>query len=519
MAMARALLSVTDKTDLELLAKGLIDAKIELVASGGTAKFLTERGLSSISVESITGNPESFDGRMKTISFQIGSGILFRRDHSGDQRDIEALKIKSIDLVVCNLYPFIEAAKRGSELATLVENVDVGGPTMIRAAAKNHRDVIVLTSPKEYPEFLERLKTNRLDFDFRLKLAALAFERLSFYDACIAREFNLLAGELPKLPVLDPDSRQILRYGENPHQQGAILRDPKSAGPANAPVLQGKEISYNNLLDADAAWRSLSDISRSGKGAGLYSVAIVKHGNPCGLATAETGLLALQMAWAGDPISAFGGILCLDFEANEEVAQFLSEKFVEVVIAPSFDSKARQIFSKKKNVRLLELAPVSDLPGPLFRSIGGGAVWQEEDNGRESEYKIVAGESELLSDSSLVSFGISAAKHLKSNAIALVAKKGNSFALVGAGMGNPNRLISLEQAVDKAHENGVKNLSNTLLISDAFFPFADTVELASKSGVGAIIQPGGSLKDSEVIAKAVELKIPMAFSGMRHFRH
>jgi phosphoribosylaminoimidazolecarboxamide formyltransferase/IMP cyclohydrolase len=519
----RALLSVSDKKGLDVLATELNKRGVEIISSGGTAKFIMNLGLPVTPIEKVTGNPEAFGGRMKTLSFQVASGLLFKRDSLEDLRQAQELGIEAIDLVVCNLYPFEEVAKRGGTLEELVENIDIGGPTMVRAAAKNFAHVTVSTDPNEYREIINALKENdgAIDLPLRKKLSLKAFRHTGLYDSLIASELERENQADGKTFCLSPMRSSELRYGENPHQKGYVYQWPLGEGLAQAEPIQGKALSYNNLLDADAALRSAKDLHMIAKDGEYQSVVtIIKHSNPCGAAMAKTPIKALEMAWAGDPISSFGSIICFNKEVDRESADWLSLKFVEVICAPSFSDEALEIFGKKKNLRLIPInldeLNVSDY---MIRSITGGWVVQEEDEGLDTDYKVVTEIPFEGTRMELARFGSMVCKHLKSNAIGLFMKSDDGFSIIGAGMGNPNRLISVAQSIEKARENGVTNLSDALLVSDAFFPFADNIEATSKAGIKFIVQPGGSIKDQEVIDACNNTGTAMVFTGRRHFRH
>lgn len=518
----RALVSVSDKKGLERIALGLRKLNIEIISSGGTGRFLEERGIAFTPIEKVTGNPEAFGGRMKTLSFQVGSALLFRRSNTQDIMEAANLGIDPIDLVICNLYPFDEVVKKGGELDELVENIDIGGPTMIRAAAKNFDAVCTCTNTGQYDLLLECLdKTGgQTDLATRKTMAMEAFRYTAAYDGLIANvleeEFNAETRTL----TLAAKKSSVLRYGENPHQKGWVYQDMKGKGLAHAKPVQGKPMSYNNLLDADAALRCTSDLSSLASDKLRHSVTVVKHLNPCGAAMGEDALETLQMAWDGDPISAFGSIICFNRPVQEDVAEWLSKKFVEVILAPDFSSKALDIFSSKKNLRLIKADMLSpERSETMVKSISGGWVVQNEDLGKDLEFQSMTKKEFPKSLQELAQFGIYVGKHLKSNAIALVKEMDTGYSLIGAGMGNPNRLISLVQAADKAKENGHESLEEAVLISDAFFPFKDTIEAANNVGVKKIIQPGGSIRDEEVVNCSNELGMSMAFTGRRHFRH
>lgn len=524
-SVKRALLSVSDKKGIIELATHLKDQGVEIISSGGTRKHLESAGIAVTPIEMVTGNPEAFGGRMKTLSFQISSSLLFRRDHQEDVYQAKELGIDPIDLVVCNLYPFEQVIEKGGEWSELIENIDIGGPTMVRAAAKNYQSVICLTSPSQYSNFIG-LNLKGITADESLEFSLAAFSHTAAYDSMIAASLKsrkkgsstLFHGELTDLSTIEA------RYGENPHQKGYIVLNKEYTGQttmACAPCLQGKALSYNNYLDADSSWRCNSDLYNTMKGSSFdHTVVVVKHSNPCGAAAAASSHKALEMAWAGDPISSFGSIITFSHEVDKDSAEFICERFVEVVIAPSFTEEARALFVAKKNLRLIKLAPhEGPLQDKMVRTIYGGYAVQEEDAGIEKEIEVVTKSQALEGHSLKTLFGIKVCKHLKSNAIVLIAKSDDGISIAGAGMGNPNRLVSVVQASDKARENGHADGEDLLLISDAFFPFRDNIDLAHKLGIRSIIQPGGSIKDREVIGACDEYGISMGFTGMRHFRH
>ncbi len=518
----KALLSVSNKENLDKLAKALDKCGVEIVSSGGTAKYLTDLGINVTPIQKVTGNPEAFGGRMKTLSFQVSSGLLFRRDHDEDQKQAKELGIEAIDLVVCNLYPFEEVLKKNSDLDTLIENIDIGGPTMVRAAAKNYKHVTIATKPSQYEALIAELeKGGETSFELRRDFALAAFEHTARYDSIISAALEERFEKTEKTITLSPDSASILRYGENPHQKAWVYKNSLTEGLASATPIQGKALSYNNLLDADAAWRSLSDLARFAQNKNeKFGVTIIKHSNPCGAALSHTQEKALEMAWMGDPVSSFGSIICFTHEVSAESAKWLGDKFVEVIMAPSFSSEALELFSKKKNLRLIPIKPhLEDHKEAMIRSISGGWLVQEEDNAMDVEFQQVTKNQFDQNKVELAQFGTLVTKHLKSNAIALVRRTADGLELVGAGMGNPNRLISLDQSVNKAKENKVDDFSELVLISDAFFPFRDNIDLANKAGIKFVVQPGGSIRDEEVVEACNEFNMAMVFTGTRHFRH
>ncbi|MCF8059802.1 MAG: bifunctional phosphoribosylaminoimidazolecarboxamide formyltransferase/IMP cyclohydrolase [Bacteriovoracaceae bacterium] len=521
----KALLSVSDKEGILSLGKFLSDNGVEIISSGGTRKALEAEGIKVTAIETVTGNPEAFGGRMKTLSFQVSSALLFRREHTEDIKTAKELEIEAIDLVVCNLYPFVEVAKKNGDFSELIENIDIGGPTMVRAAAKNHESVTVLTNPSQYGLFVDLFNKGNgaIENGAKAHFALEAFRHTAEYDSFITETLQerLLGSKVSFHGHSTGPYAQEVRYGENPHQKGFVIKGlntKKRIRLAEAEAIQGKALSYNNYLDADASWRCNSDLHMLMPQ--KYCVTVVKHSNPCGAAVGDSALEALKLAWLGDPVSAFGSIITFNKELDGLCAEFLSERFVEVIMAPEFSKDSLVILSKKKNLRLIKMDPeTQSFDDLMVRTIDGGFVVQQEDNGQEKEIKTVVGEHAALNNSELINFGLKVTKHLKSNAISLVKIIDGKLTLIGAGMGNPNRLVSLKQAVEKARENGHENLNDALLVSDAFFPFRDNIDECHKYGIKAIIQPGGSIKDKEVIDACSELGVAMAFTGMRHFRH
>ena len=518
----KALVSVSDKSNLEKLALSLKGLNVEIISSGGTGKFLESKGFSFTPIEKVTGNPEAFGGRMKTLSFQVGSSLLFRRNHDKDIEEASRLGIQPIDLVICNLYPFNKMLQQGKDLDELVENIDVGGPTMIRAAAKNFESVCTCISVDQYDFLLDTLKRMKgcTDLITRKRLSMEAFRYTASYDALIASALEKKFSAKNKTLILSAHKANELRYGENPHQQGWVYQDNTSKGLAHSKSLQGKPLSYNNLLDADSALRCTSDLHSLKCEKFSYAATVVKHSNPCGAALCKNPLSALEMSWSGDKMSAFGSILCFNFLVSLEIAQWLSDKFIEVIIAPDFTDEALNAFSNKKNLRLIKTDMLKlDKSEMLVRSISGGWVVQNEDIGEDQEFYSTTNISFQENKKTLLQFGVYVSKHLKSNAIALVKEKEKGVCLMGAGMGNPNRLLSLTQAIEKAKENGCTSFEDVFLISDAFFPFKDAIEMAHKFGFKNIIQPGGSIRDKEIIDCANKFHMSMTFTGRRHFRH
>jgi len=500
----RALLSVSDKNQLLELAGELNRYGVEIIATGGTGKFLREHDIPFKPIDEITGNPESFDGRMKSISFQIASGLLYRRDIQSDIKDAKNLGIPKIDLVVCNLYPFQQSLELALTDDEQVEYIDVGGPTMIRAGAKNYKWVSVCLSPDQYRKLLSQMNTYSgcTSLAFRKELAAQAFMFLSSYDGVVAQELYKKVGG-------------NLRYGENPHQKAHLLSF-RSHTLADTHPLCGKAMSYNNYLDSDSALKCVAELGFAFPDKSC--VVIVKHQNPCGAAVADNNSIALEQAWAGDPVSSFGSIIAFSKVVTENEALWLRERFVEVILAPGYDQSAKEILMNKKNLRLLELDPGNLRSELVVRSIHGGMLVQSEDDLVFDKLECVTNKNYEI-DRRLVTFGVVVTKYLKSNAISLVRLVDGVYQMIGVGSGNPNRVISVRQCVEKARENGVVDFSKCILISDAFFPFRDNVDMLAGAGIGCVVQPGGSVNDKQIIAACNENNIAMYFSGIRHFRH
>ncbi len=513
----RALISVSDKTHLDRLVHFLNENKVELISTGGTKKYIEGLGIPVTAVESITGNPEAFGGRMKSISFQISSGLLFRRHNETDLNEAKKLNIQAIDLVICNLYPFEKHVQEKSDEDLLIENIDIGGPLMLRCAAKNYESVTVLSDSTDYSQFIESAQKSQLmtDFDYRRKQAVKTFGRITHYDMAIS-------DELSKRYL----KSETLRYGENPHQKAEIVltnNTNSSVQIAKAEFIQGKELSYNNWVDADAAWRIVSDIYYAQCKTQFNHISVVvKHANPCGLAACTTAIESLDQAWNGDSISSFGGIIATSYTVTKDIAEYLIKNFIEVLVAPDFTSEALEIFKTKKNVRLLKTALREyNQIETMTKSISGALLKQNEDEASLAvdQFKVVTKTQFSEKHQSLFKFGVLACKHLKSNGVALVGQNAKGLVLVGAGMGQPNRLDSLRLLATHRAKNKDFEMKDLVLISDAFFPFSDSIDVCHEVGISAVLQPGGSIKDPEVIAKCDEHQIAMAVTGVRHFRH
>jgi phosphoribosylaminoimidazolecarboxamide formyltransferase/IMP cyclohydrolase len=514
--MPTALISVYDKVGLIPLAEGLLAQGWSILATGGTLRTLQEAQLEALEVATYTGAPECFDGRVKTLHPRIHGGLLFRRDLADHVADAKTQGIEPIDLVVINLYPFeATIAREGVTPAEAIEQIDIGGPSMIRSASKNHASVTVLTDPAQYGAFLDKLKTGAWTLEDRRHCALEAFRRTAAYDAAIAgwmeREFNPgAADELPHQLCMNLVQKQGLRYGENPHQPAAFFTEPgrKVEGVAACLQHQGKELSFNNLLDADASARLVWQFPAP-------ACVIVKHNNPCGVGQGPHPLEAFIRAQAGDPVSAFGGIVAFNRGIGAEVARIMVQNFWEVILAPAFTAEALEVFAAKKQLRLLQTPDrwPNAAEGLDARSIGGGYLVQRADDAflpfEQWEVKASAPGPKPLTEDLVLAQRV--AKAVKSNAIVLV-KDG---ATVGIGAGQMSRVDSVEIACRKAGDKA----RGAVLGSDAFFPFPDGLEVAAAHGVMAFVEPGGSLRDNEVIAAAQKLGVWLFFTGMRHFRH
>lgn len=522
----RALLSVWDKTGLLPLARSLAAHGVELFSTGGTRAALLADGLEVRDVQTLTGRPEAFGGRMKTLSYEIASGILF--DRARDAAEAEALAIEPIDLVVVNLYPFEHHRDRGLPLDELIEYVDIGGPTMLRAAAKNFRSVTVVTDPDDYAVLVAELDANGgcTTLPTRRRLMQVAYEKTAAYDMAIAEHLAAEAGaptRALRFGVASP-----LRYGENPHQPAAVFRGRSGPSPMER-VIGGKALSYNNLLDVEAALAAIE-----GQGPG-FAVAVIKHGNPCGLAVAPTAAEALQLAWAGDPVSAFGSVIAFSGPLTAADLAPLSlddranRRFVEVLVAPAFDDSARALAAHHKPLRLVELAAADLMALPDRRIVLGQLLEQERDRTLAEGYRVAAGEPGAGLDAALAEFGLRAARSVKSNAVVIVRRlDAQRLQLLGMGAGQPNRVASAQLAVKQAEatlraaapiEGTEVAMREAYAVSDAFLPFRDTLDVLADAGVGALIQPGGSIRDAEVIEAAVERGVRLILSHVRHFRH
>ncbi|MBN2166495.1 MAG: bifunctional phosphoribosylaminoimidazolecarboxamide formyltransferase/IMP cyclohydrolase [Marinilabiliaceae bacterium] len=520
-----ALVSVYHKDGLDEILKKLNELGVQLLSTGGTKSFIEELGLPVNAVEDLTGYPSILGGRVKTLHPKVFGGILSRRDNESDIKQLSDFEIPEIDLVIVDLYPFEATVACGASEQDIIEKIDIGGISLIRAAAKNYKDVIIVPSKGQYADLLTLLmeKKGESTIEDRKAFAAAAFAVSSHYDSAIFGYFNSDNKGAERISLNEGD---VLRYGENPHQMATFYKlnnVKQGAALAKARILQGKALSYNNLLDADAAWKVASDAYHSVENIdNKVAVSVIKHLNPCGLAVTSNIMHSLELAWAGDPISAYGGIVCFTQKVTAEVAVWFGSRFVEIIIAPEFSPEAIEILSKKKNLRLLEIPVKDSITGEkLYRSISGGMLVQDEDEGIDNDFKLVTKKQFDDTKLSLAKFGITACKHLKSNAIALVTENSDgSFWLTGAGMGQPNRLDSLRHLTIPRFQlkEGI-DIAESVLISDAFFPFRDSIEAANEYGVKYIVEPGGSIRDEEVINACDEFGIAMLFTGKRHFKH
>jgi phosphoribosylaminoimidazolecarboxamide formyltransferase/IMP cyclohydrolase len=518
----RALISVSDKNGLIEFAKALAARGVALISTGGTAKALSAAGLDAADVASVTGFPEMLDGRVKTLHPAIHGGILARRDVPAHLDAIKGHNIAPIDLVVVNLYPFAQTRARGGDFDECLENIDIGGPALIRAAAKNHDGVAVVTDPGDYAAVLAEMAAHdgATRLALRRTLAGLAFARTAAYDAEVSAWFAELAGaKFPPVVTVAGTLKEKLRYGENPHQAAAFyLSTAKRPGIATATQIQGKELSFNNLNDTDAAYECVAEFEPP-------AVAIIKHANPCGVATGTDLRDAYQKALACDPVSAFGGIIAVNRPLDAATVEAIGKLFLEVIIAPEVTDEAKALLAKKQNLRLLAAGALPDprAPGMTLRSLAGGYLLQTRDDGRigDNDLKVVTKRAPSAAERADLLFAFRVAKHVKSNAI-VYAKHG---ATVGIGAGQMSRVDSSRIAAHKAEESGKAGglkespAIGSVVASDAFFPFADGLEAAIAAGATAVIQPGGSVRDNEVIAAADKAGIAMVFTGMRHFRH
>lgn len=511
MAIERALISVSDKTGILEFAQKLAEKGVEILSTGGTAKVLKEGGVNVIDVSDYTGFPEMMNGRVKTLHPKIHGGLLALRGNEQHMEEAKNNDVKMIDMVVVNLYPFEETiAKEGVTEEEAIENIDIGGPSMVRSAAKNFQSVIVLTDPQDYEEALNKIEEGNSSLEFRKKLARKAFTLTHRYDEAIDKYFRELLEE-PELLNLHYEKVSSLRYGENPHQKAAFFRNPENqdSNITNAKVLHGKQLSFNNIVDGDSALELVKEFEAP-------TAIFIKHNNPCGVASAETIEEAFEKGHGVDPISAFGCIIAVNREVNETMLNYMKEQkmFVELIIAPSYEENALKRLMTRKNLRILETGELKlDLLSTDIKKVAGGILIQTKDTHSltKDELKVVTKKSPSDDELEAMLFANKVCKHVMSNAV--VMAKGTTVTAVGAGQ------MSRVDSVYIAGQKGGENVKGSVMASDAFFPFPDALEKAVELGVSAIIQPGGSVNDEMVIKRADELGISMVFSGRRYFRH
>lgn len=510
--MKRALISVYDKEGIVSFAKELSRLGWEIISTGGTYKVLKENGINVIDISEVTQFPEILDGRVKTLHPNIHGGILYKRDNIEHVDKLKELDIGSIDMVVNNLYPFEETVKReGVSHEEIIENIDIGGPSMIRAAAKNYEYVTVIVDPNDYERILDEIQQNgETSLETRRYLAMKVFQQTAYYDSLIANYFNKMESvEFPDILTLAFKDKQQLRYGENPHQKAAFYKeiDNLEGTVAGAVKLHGKDLSFNNINDSNGALEILKEFDEP-------TVVAVKHANPCGIGSGENLLEAYKKAYECDTISIFGGILAANRKIDEEVAKLINEIFIEVVMAPSYTKKALAILTSKKNIRVLEVPQIEkkDYTSYDVKKVLGGILLQERDTKLlGEELKVVTNREPTDKEMEDLLFGWKAVKGVKSNGVLLVKDK----ATIGIGLGEVNRVWAVENAIERAGDKA----KGAVLASDGFFPFKDSVEALAKAGVTAIIQPGGSIRDEESIEEANKHDIAMVFTGIRHFKH
>ena len=512
--MKRALISVSDKTGVLEFAKELKNLGYEIISSSGTAKYLKENGIDVIEVSQLTGFPEILDGRVKTLHPKIHGGILAIRDNQDHMKQLQENDIKPIDIVAINLYPFENTVKKGADLDEIIENIDIGGPAMVRASAKNYKYVAIITDPKDYSDIINELKEyGEITIHTKKKLSLKAFRHTAFYDSIISQVLNEkfeINEDFPENLTIPMRLKSGLRYGENPHQKASLYINPLENGisVADSEILQGKEMSFNNYYDVDSAVLLVKEFEEP-------ACVIVKHNNPCGVAVAENVKQAYTLALETDPKSAFGGIVAFNKEVDEDTAKELTKLFLEVVVAPSFSDSALEVLKTKKNLRVVKVKNFDKkLEGKDIKRISGGYLLQDRNLGLYTELKVVTDRQPTEKELEDLIFALKVVKHVKSNAVVIAKDKRT----VGIGVGQTSRVDSLETAIKKAKEFNLP-LEGSVLASEAFFPFRDSIDTAAKEGIKAVIQPGGSIRDQEVIDACNEHGIAMIFTNMRHFKH
>lgn len=513
--MKRALISVSDKTGVVEFAKALVELGYQIISSSGTAKHLKENGIDVIEVSQVTGFPEILDGRVKTLHPKIHGGLLALRDNPQHLKQLEENGITPIDIVAINLYPFEKTVKSGAGLDEIVENIDIGGPAMVRASAKNYRFVAIITDPSDYQKVIDELKqTGEVSINTKKYLSVKAFRHTAFYDSMVssvlAEKFEV-EDEFPAEFSVPLRKLTGLRYGENPHQNASLYVNPledDGFSVVNWKILHGKEMSYNNYLDSDSVLNLVKEFEEP-------ACVIVKHNNPCGVAVADSIVEAYTKALQTDPKSAFGGIVAVNRAVTKQLAQKLTELFLEVVLAPEFEDEALEVLKTKKNLRIIKVENFDRQPaGKDFRRISGGMLVQDRDTTLFEKFEVVTAAQPTDNQKEDMIFAYKVVKHLKSNAVVIVKDK----MTIGIGPGQTSRVDSLETAIKKAKEFGF-DTTGAVLASEAFFPFRDSIDFAAKHGIKAVIQPGGSIRDQEVIDACNEYGIAMVFTGTRHFKH
>jgi len=528
--ISRALISVADKADIVSLATTLQRFGCEIVSTGGTLRILSQAGINAVDISSFTKCPEAFGGRMKTLSFRVGSAILYDREK--DREESEALGIEPFDMVVCNFYPFKDVCDSEATMETLIEHIDIGGPTMVRAAAKNYKYVAAVTDPQDYSDIIKELKNNEgaLSLETRRKLMLKAFNMTADYDAMIAMTMDQREG-LNSLR-LSFSQGQSLRYGENPHQKALFYKENGlSTSLHDLKLLHGKPLSFNNLMDVNSAIDGVSGLQRS-------ACCVIKHNTPCGLAESSQQRVALEYAWKADPISAFGSVIAFNQPVEEKTVQFFElgnpdkgkRKFIEAIVAPSFTPEALEVLRLHKNLRVIEFPITQDSSFNDFKFIKGALLVQDADEQLFAEMQVPTKKSVDHISNPMMEFGLKAVRQVKSNAIVVIRElQDGTYQMLGMGAGQPNRLTSVSLAMDKCRQNLMEEFQNEqeilhelgrcLLVSEAFFPFPDSIDLCAKYGIKTIVQPGGSIKDKDVIAACDEHGIAMVLTGLRHFKH
>lgn len=507
----RALISVSDKTAIVEISKELVSLGYEIISTGGTAKTLMDNGIKVIGISDITGFPECLDGRVKTLHPAVHAGLLAMRSNSEHMEQLDKLNINTIDVVIVNLYPFKATIMKGDiELQEAIENIDIGGPTMLRSAAKNYQDVTVLVDPKDYSKVIDELRQGGVTLDTKFYLMYKVFSHTAVYDSLISNYMaNKLGIDFPEQVTLAFEKAQDLRYGENPHQKAVFYKEclPVKGALTSAVQIHGKELSYNNINDANAALDILREHSEP-------TIVALKHANPCGVGTADTISKAYIRAYESDPVSIFGGIVASNRAIDKATAIEINKIFIEIIIAPSYDQDALEVLKEKQNIRLLTLESINaPIPKTSYdmKKVLGGLLMQDYDTALNEGIKVVTDKAPTKDQMEDMLFAMKVVKHSKSNAIA-IASGGK---LLGVGAGQTNRIWATEQAIE--HTEG--KAKGAVLASDAFFPFADCVESAAKAGIKAIIQPGGSIRDQESIDMCNKYGIAMVFTGIRHFKH